>query len=124
MEKLHVPQEWLSRRELELSVGQRQLVAIARGMAIEPDVLLLDEPTSALDSGKGVQLIKALQLLAEKGTSILMANHQLEIARDFCTRVLHLEAGKLVADLPSTEVDWAGLRQNLIAAEARENDDF
>jgi D-methionine transport system ATP-binding protein len=124
MEKLHVPQDWLSRTELQLSVGQRQLVAITRAMAIEPKILLLDEPTSALDSGKGAQLLKALQLLADKGTTILMANHQLEIAREFCTRVLHLESGKLVADVSSEEVDWVGLRQNLIAAEVRETEEW
>lgn len=124
MEKLHVPQDWLSRTELQLSVGQRQLVAIARAAAIEPTVLLLDEPTSALDSGKGAQLLKALQLLADKGTTILMANHQLEIARDFCTRVLHLHSGFLVADVASKEVDWAGLRESLVAAEVRETEEW
>lgn len=124
MEKLHVPQDWLSRTELQLSVGQRQLVAIARAAAIEPKVLLLDEPTSALDSGKGARLLKALQLLADKGTTILMANHQLEIARDFCTRVLQLQSGKLVADLPSKEVDWGRLRESLIAAEVRETEEW
>lgn len=124
MEKLHVPQDWLSRGELELSVGQRQLVAIARGLAIEPEVLLLDEPTSALDSGKGAQLLKGLELLGDKGTTILMANHQLEIAKDFCTRVLHLQSGKLVADVPSSEVDWVELRANLIGAEVKESEEW
>lgn len=124
MGKLHVPQDWLSRTELQLSVGQRQLVAIARALAIEPKVLLLDEPTSALDSGKGVQLLKALQLLADRGTTILMANHQLDIARDFCTRVLHLQSGFLVADVASAEVDWAGLRESLIAAEVPETEEW
>ncbi len=124
MEQLHVPQDWLSRTELQLSVGQRQLAAIARAMAIEPKILLLDEPVSALDSGKAARLLKALQLLADKGTTILMANHQLEIAREFCTRVLHLESGKLVADVSSEEMDWMELRQNLIAAEVRETEEW
>ncbi len=124
MEKLHVPQDWLSRTELQLSVGQRQLVAIARAVAIEPKVLLLDEPTSALDSAKGDRLLKALQLLADKGTTILMANHQLDIARDFCTRVLQLQSGFLVADVPSKEVDWGRLRESLVAAEVRETEEW
>ena len=124
IEQLHVPQDWLSRSELQLSVGQRQLVAIARGAAIEPKILLLDEPTAALDGGKAVQVLKALELLADKGTTILMANHQLDIAEEFSTRVLHLQQGKLVANLPSNEMDWVGLRENLIAAEVKETEEW
>lgn len=124
IEQLHVPQDWLPRSELQLSVGQRQLVAIARGVAIEPKILLLDEPTSALDEGKAVQVLKALELLADKGTTILMANHQLDIAREFSTRVLHLQQGKLVGNLPSTEMDWVGLRESLIAAEVGETEEW
>ncbi|PPS44895.1 energy-coupling factor ABC transporter ATP-binding protein [Chroococcidiopsis sp. TS-821] len=119
LEALHIPAEWLDRNELQLSVGQRQLVAIARALVIQPKILLFDEPTSALDAGKSSHLVQVLTDLATTHqTTILMVNHQLEIAELFCTRVLHLQQGKLIQDRPSTQVDWINLQQTLIQAEA------
>lgn len=119
IEVLHIPAEWLDRNELQLSVGQRQLVAIARALVIQPKILLFDEPTSALDAGRASHLVQVLTDLATtQQTTILMVNHQLEIAELFCTRVLHLQQGKLIQDQPNTKVDWANLRRTLIQAEA------
>ncbi len=119
LEVLHIPAEWLDRNELQLSVGQRQLVAIARALVIQPKVLLFDEPTSALDAGKSSHLVQFLTDLATTHqTTIFMVNHQLEIAELFCTRVLHLQQGKLIQDRPSTQVDWINLQQTLMQAEA------
>ena len=121
LERLRLPSEWLERNELQLSVGQRQLVAIARALLIQPKVLLLDEPTSALDAGRGTQVVKVLTEVAEsQKTVILMVNHQLDIAQQFCNRVLHLQRGQLLQDLPSAAVDWSQLRQELIQAEAQD----
>ncbi|MBE9163285.1 MULTISPECIES: ATP-binding cassette domain-containing protein [Microcoleaceae] len=118
IEQLHIPQEWLDRTELQLSTGQKQLVAIARGIILEPKILLLDEPTSALDAGKAAHILQVLTQLTNNQTTILMVNHQLELAEQFSTRVLHLQRGKLLEDSPSHQINWVELRQNLIQAEA------
>jgi D-methionine transport system ATP-binding protein len=118
IEQLHIPQEWLTRTELQLSVGQKQLVAIARAIVLQPKILLLDEPTSALDAGKSAYLMQVLTELTNSQTTILMVNHQLEIAQEFATRVLYLQQGKLLQDSPSHQMNWGELRQNLIKAEA------
>ena len=116
--QLHIPQELLDRTELQLSTGQKQLVAIARGIILQPKILLLDEPTSALDVGKAANLLQVLTQLTNGETTILMVNHQLELSEQFSTRVLHLQRGKLIEYLPSNQIDWVQLRQDLIQAEA------
>lgn len=119
-ERLHIPLEWLDRTELQLSVGQRQLVAIARAMVAQPEVLLLDEPTSALDAGRAAHVVNVLKNWAESSQmTILMVNHQLELAEQFCTRVLYLQQGKLAQDLDAKKANWNDLKQTLIEAEAK-----
>ena len=121
VERLHIPNEWLGRTEVQLSAGQRQIVAIARALMLQQKILLLDEPTSALDAGRGANLITTLNELAETTqTTILMANHQLDLAKEFCTRTLYLQQGELIQDMPAQEIDWVQLRQTLIQAEAKE----
>ncbi|MFM9267612.1 ATP-binding cassette domain-containing protein [Tychonema sp. BBK16] len=115
---LHIPEEWLNRTELQLSVGQKQLVAIARAIVLQPKILLLDEPTSALDAGKAHHLIQVLTELTNGNTTILMVNHQLELAQEFATRVLYLQQGKLLEDAMCDRINWEEMRQNLIKAEA------
>jgi D-methionine transport system ATP-binding protein len=120
-EQLRIPEDGLERSEVQLSVGQRQWVAIARALMIQAPVLLLDEPTSALDAGRADYLIKLLIDLAKnQQTTILMVNHQLNLAQQFCDRVLHLQQGRLVQDISSDRLDWAELQQNLIQAEIQE----
>ena len=117
--RLSIPEDWWKRNELQLSLGQRQLISIARGLAMEPQVLLLDEPTSALDAGSTNCLVEALhQLGKEKQVTILMVNHQLEVARQFAQRILYLQQGQLLADSPADQLDWGKLREKLIQAEA------
>ncbi|MFM7437111.1 MAG: ATP-binding cassette domain-containing protein, partial [Snowella sp.] len=112
--RLHLPQDWLERHEWQLSLGQRQLVSIVRALAMQPQVLLLDEPTSALDAGRAAQLVEVLVDLAQKQqVAVMMVNHQLEIARQFCERVLYLRGGRLVADLPAPQVDWSEIAEDL-----------
>lgn len=121
MEQLHIPADWLEKTELQLSVGQKQLVAIARALVIQPKIILLDEPTSALDAGKASHLMEVLiQLANSNQTTILMVNHQLEIAKQFCTRVLFLQAGQLIQNTPnSSQLDWDKLKANLIQTETK-----
>jgi D-methionine transport system ATP-binding protein len=120
MEQLHIPVDWLGKTELQLSVGQRQLVAIARALVIQPQVLLLDEPTSALDAGRALHLIQVLSQLANSGeTTILMVNHQLDLAQLFSTRVFYLQNGQLILDAPNShQMNWEKLHETLIQAEA------
>jgi D-methionine transport system ATP-binding protein len=119
IEQLHIPEEWLTRTELQLSTGQKQLVAIARAIILQPKILLLDEPTSALDAGKAHHLVQVLTELTNSEMTILMVNHQLEIAQEFATRVLYLQQGRLLEDAMCDRINWAELRQNLIKAEAQ-----
>jgi D-methionine transport system ATP-binding protein len=117
-DRLHIPEDWFGRTELQLSLGQRQWVAIARALISQPKVLLLDEPTSALDAGRSAYL---LTLLAELATTqqltIVMVNHQLDLAEQFCDRVLQLQQGRLVQDQPIAQVNWSEIKQTLIDAE-------
>jgi D-methionine transport system ATP-binding protein len=119
IELMHIPTEWLERTEVQLSVGQRQLVALARSVILQPKILLLDEPTSALDAGRGEYVLSVLQELTETTSiTILMVNHQLEFVQQFCNRLLYLHQGQLIQDLPAAQVDWLDVKQTLIDAEA------
>lgn len=125
-DQLHIPNEWLERTEVQLSVGQRQTIAIARALVTQPKILLLDEPTSALDAGRASQLLQVLTNLAAAGeTTILMVNHQLELAQSFCQRVLYLQNGQLIQDSPNTPtLDWVKLKNNLVQTEIKAAEDW
>ncbi|MEB3308967.1 MAG: ATP-binding cassette domain-containing protein [Snowella sp.] len=95
---LKIPDEWLERNELQLSLGQRQLVTITRGLMMQPKVLLLDEPTSALDADKSDHLMSVLIDLSQtQDLTILMVNHQQRIIDQFASQVLSLLEGKLAS---------------------------
>jgi len=113
--QLGLPSEWRERRALQLSLGQRQQVAIARALMLQPPILLLDEPTSALDWGSAMRLLQALSALAERGTTLVMVNHQLELIRQFGDRALYLRAGSAVACERPAAIDWAAWQQALQA---------
>ena len=124
-ELFHIPNEWLERTELQLSVGQRQLVAIARALVIQPKILLLDEPTSALDAGTGIHVLNVLVDLAEnERMTILMVNHQLDMAERFCNRVLYLQEGQLLEDTSAIQMDWQYLRERLVDAETKASQEW
>ncbi|MBZ8180374.1 ABC transporter ATP-binding protein [Oscillatoria salina] len=114
--RLNIPEEWLDRHELQLSLGQRQLVAIARGLIMQPKILLLDEPTSALDFGRANHLLEILtDLTLTSEMTVIMVNHQLELIESKSDRVLYLQEGKLLQDLPAKEIDWVSLREELVS---------
>ncbi|MEO1429013.1 MAG: ATP-binding cassette domain-containing protein [Cyanobacteria bacterium J06633_8] len=125
LEQLHIPDDWLARTETQLSGGQRQLVHLARGLVVQPKILLLDEPTSNLDLKTTERIIKILNQLYEKHqTTILMVNHQLNVAQNFCTRLLYLQQGRLVTNQTASQVNWNNLQQSLQQAEAEDDFDF
>ncbi|ACK67984.1 ABC transporter related [Rippkaea orientalis PCC 8801] len=91
-----IPDEWLSRHELQLSLGQRQLVSIARGLIMQPQLLLLDEPTSALDPDRAHHLMDRLINLSQTTqTTIMMINHQHPLINTFAQRILTLRQGQV-----------------------------
>ncbi|OLP19001.1 cobalt ABC transporter [Leptolyngbya sp. 'hensonii'] len=124
-EQLQIPTDWLDKTELQLSVGQRQWVAIARALVAQPPVLLLDEPTSALDAGKTVRLLEVLsRLTANAPSTILMVNHQLEVAEQFADRVFHLNHGFLAQDALVRDISWSKLRDAIVQAETSAAQDW
>lgn len=83
----------------ELSGGERQRVMIATALAQDPDLLLLDEPTSHLDIGNSARVIKALiNWQREKGSSILIVTHDVQMAARVCERVILLKNGSILGD--------------------------
>jgi ABC-type polar amino acid transport system ATPase subunit len=87
-----------------LSGGQQQRVAIARAIATDPEVLLLDEVTSALDPELVGEVLELVRSLAEEGTTILMATHEMAFARDVAHRVLFLDQGRVLEEGTPGEV--------------------
>ncbi len=82
----------------KLSGGERQRVAIARALVNRPAVLLADEPTGALDSHTGEQVMKLLSGFNLRGQTVLLATHDIELARRYARRVINLRDGRLVGD--------------------------
>jgi len=116
---LRIPSQWLDKNELQLSVGQRQLVTIARALMMQPQILLLDEPTSALDIGTATHVLSVLeQLNQSQQLTIVMVNHQLELIKDFCDRFILLNTGRVEIDTQTEAVDWQILQQKLLRSEA------
>ena len=112
--KFQIPKTWLERTEQQLSLGQRQWVGICRALVLQPPVLLLDEPTSALDQGRAEVLIQLLiDLNQQQQTTIVMVNHQLEIAQQFATSLIYLQSGQLVSHQKYPEINWKEIALNL-----------
>ncbi len=82
----------------ELSGGQKQRVAIARTLAMDPELILLDEPTSALDPAMVSAVQAVIRDLAEQGKTILTVSHDMRFARSVCSRVFYMDQGVIYED--------------------------
>lgn len=78
-----------------LSGGQKQRIAIARAMAMNPDVMLFDEPTSALDPEMVGEVLEIMKELAETGMTMVVVTHEMGFAREVATRVVFIDQGKI-----------------------------
>lgn len=87
----------------QLSGGEQQRVAIARALAMRPDVMLFDEPTSALDPEMTKEVVDVLRDLVSEGMTMLVATHEMGFAREAANRVLFMDEGQFVEDLPTAE---------------------
>ncbi|WP_272629961.1 glutamine ABC transporter ATP-binding protein GlnQ [Paraburkholderia bryophila] len=82
----------------QLSGGQQQRVAIARALAVQPKLMLFDEPTSALDPELRQEVLKVMQTLANEGMTMVVVTHEMGFAQRVGSRLLFMEAGRVVHD--------------------------
>ena len=87
----------------QLSGGQQQRVAIARALAMQPKVMLFDEPTSALDPEVVGEVLDVMRGLAEEGMTMIVVTHEMGFAREVADRVVFMDKGELLEDLPPAE---------------------
>ncbi|MDY4760606.1 amino acid ABC transporter ATP-binding protein [Streptococcus thoraltensis] len=81
-----------------LSGGQKQRVAIARSLAMNPDIMLFDEPTSALDPEMVGDVLNVMKDLAEQGMTMLIVTHEMGFARQVANRVIFTDGGQFIED--------------------------
>jgi ABC-type branched-subunit amino acid transport system ATPase component len=88
----------------ELSVGQRQLVSVARALAGRPRVVLLDEPAAGLDSTESRWLGERLRAIRDAGITIVMVDHDMNLVLDVCDRIVVLDLGRVIASGTPQEI--------------------
>ena len=81
----------------EISGGERQLVLIARALAVEPDILIMDEPASNLDFGNQMRMIRQIRMLAETGLAVLLTSHNPDHVLQCATKIVLLYGGRRYA---------------------------
>lgn len=87
-----------------LSRGQRQMVALASVVVIEPDVILLDEPTSGLDYRECMTVMETVREMAARGCAVVMVCHDMEVVSDFAERCVVMAEGRILAQGPASDV--------------------
>ena len=79
-----------------LSGGQKQRIAIARALAMKPDMMLFDEPTSALDPEITGEVLNVMKLLAKEHTTMIVVTHEMGFAKEVADRVIFMDGGRIV----------------------------
>lgn len=87
-----------------LSGGQKQRIAIARALAMEPDVMLFDEPTSALDPEMVGEVLSVMKKLAKEGMTMIVVTHEMGFAREVGDRILFIDGGKILEEGKPSEI--------------------
>jgi ABC-type sugar transport system ATPase subunit len=108
----------VSSREMQvknLSGGNQQKVAIAKWLAIKPDVLILDEPTRGIDVGAKAEVHKIIADLADAGVSVIMISSELPEVLHVADRILVMHEGRLTADIPRDQANEEVLMKAAVA---------
>lgn len=92
--------QYIHAKPRQLSGGQKQRVAIARTLAMSPDIVLFDEPTSALDPEMVKEVLDVIKKLAETGMTMILVTHEMGFAREVSDRICFLDEGTLIEDAP------------------------
>lgn len=87
----------------QLSGGQKQRIAIARALAMNPEVMLFDEPTSALDPEMVGEVLNLMKQLANDGMTMVVVTHEMGFAKEIASRVLFMDDGRIVEQAPPKE---------------------
>ena len=87
----------------QLSGGQKQRIAIARALAMNPEVMLFDEPTSALDPEMVGEVLNLMKQLAEDGMTMVVVTHEMGFAKEVASRVMFMDDGRIVESAPPEE---------------------
>ena len=103
LRQVGLPEKYLNYPN-ELSGGQKQRIAIARALAMNPDVILLDEPTSALDPTMVGEVQAVIRELARSGKTMMIVTHEMNFARAICNRVFYLDDGGIYEEGTPQEI--------------------
>ncbi len=87
----------------QLSGGQKQRIAIARSLAMNPEVMLFDEPTSALDPEMVGEVLNLMKQLAKDGMTMVVVTHEMGFAKEVASRVMFMDDGRIVESAPPEE---------------------
>ena len=88
----------------QLSGGQKQRIAIARALAMEPDMMLFDEPTSAIDTEMVKEVLEVIKEIAQDGMTMAIVTHEMGFAKEVADRVIFVDEGKIIEDNTPEEV--------------------
>ena len=98
---------YINAKPSQLSGGQKRRVAIARGLCMNPEVLLFDEPTSALDPEMVGEVLNVMKELAQTGLTMLIVTHEMGFARDVSSRIIFMDQGYVAKDATPEEFSLA-----------------
>lgn len=88
----------------KLSGGQKQRIAIARALAMEPDIMLFDEPTSALDPEITGEVLSVMKKLADRDTTMIVVTHEMGFAKEVADRVIYMDSGRIIEEGSPKEI--------------------